>query len=148
MNSILSLGFLLFAFTTSYSQLYSCQNWKHYKIVVKDNPDASSNLNVVNGTQLTYSLRLPSEQIFNNYVLDGTKKFKNGFELSVEFGSRYFFHKTFIFVCRNRWPELVQIKVDSFDKANPQEKGKYRNVLIRPRIPINRFILEKYLTNP
>ena len=90
-------------------------------------------------------MKLPNEQN-SYYLLDDVSRLRNGFKMDVEFGSRYFFHKTLIFVCRRGGFELDRIETQTFDKFDP-DKWRHRTRIVRPRVALKRFNLEKYLIN-
>jgi hypothetical protein len=141
-----SIASILLFLAPSFAQTNSCRSAHSYRITVQDNVDTSHILFIRLHGKDIYALKLPSQEK-SYYLLRGVKKIQNGIEMDVEFGSRYYFYKKFIFVCNNGGLLLDQIKVESLDKAHPSN-WKFRTVLVRPRILLNRFALDRYLTNP
>jgi hypothetical protein len=141
-----AIASILVFIAPSFAQTNFCRNAHSYRISVQDNVDSSHILFIRSRDKDIYSLKLPSQEK-SYYLLRGVKKIQNGIEMDVEFGSRYYFYKKFIFVCNKGQLLLDRIKVDSFDKAYPSN-WKFRTVFVRPRTLLNRFVLDKYLINP
>jgi hypothetical protein len=90
------------------------------------------------------SIRVFTDAERNGFALDEAKTTKTGFEISVEYGSRYFYHKRFVFICRQHRFYLTRVFVDSFDKHNP-EHWKKKAVRVRPALPLERFLLDDFM---
>jgi hypothetical protein len=78
------------------------------------------------------------------FALDDAKKTKTGFEIAVEYGSRYFYHKRFIFICKQQKFYLSKVMVDSFDKVNPQHWWK-KEIRVRPILPLEKFFIGDFM---
>ena len=79
--------------------------------------------------------------------LDSVKTSEKGFVFSIEYGSRLYYAKQFKFVCRQKTFYLDKIKVNSFDKADPETSWKKCTKIITPILPLERFSLTDYLSN-
>ena len=82
------------------------------------------------GDKVLGSIRIFTGVERNGFALDEAKKTKTGFEISVEYGSRYYYHKRFIFICKRQRFYLSKVIVDSFDKVNPAPSGSIRLGLV------------------
>src|SRR4030095_9323644 len=54
------------------------------------------------GVNILGTIRVFTGAEVNGCALDEAKKTKSGFEISVEYGSRYYYHKRFIFICKRQ----------------------------------------------
>lgn len=80
-----------------------------------------------------------------NFFVDGIREDKKGFQISIEYGTRFFYNKIFYFKYYNNSFYLYQIKTVSFDKANP-DIWKTKIKKMNPKIKVINLNLEKYLT--
>lgn len=80
-----------------------------------------------------------------NFFVDGIRDDKQGFQISLEYGTRFFYNKVFYFKYYNNSFYLYQIKIDNFDKVNP-EIWKTKIKKITPNIKVTNLNLEQYLT--
>ena len=107
--------------------------------------DARSNDVVIEqDSKVLWSIRLPTGAERNGSALDWAKKTKEGFELSVEYGSRYYYHKRFVFLCKRDKFYLSEVIVDSFDKVNPEHRRK-KTVKVKPSFPIEKFYIDDFM---
>ena len=53
------------------------------------------------GNTIQRTVKMPDESDAANFSLDRFGETKNGFEIAVEYGSKYYYHKSFNFVCEN-----------------------------------------------
>ena len=101
-------------------------------------------VDIKQGDTVLGSIRIFTDVERNGFALDEAKTTKTGFEISVEYGSRYFYHKRFVFICRRHRFYLSRVFVGSFDKHNP-EHWKKTAVRVRPALPLERFILNDFM---
>ena len=94
--------------------------------------------------RVLHTIRLLSDEEWNGFGFYGAKKTKQGFEISISYGSRFYYWKKFIFVCRQNKFYLSMIKVDSLDKHNP-ESGKTKVVRVQPNVPLERFVITDFM---
>lgn len=86
------------------------------------------------------------QEDYNGFAVNWIKENKNGFEISVEYGSRIYFHKVFYFFYKRHSFFLSKISVKRFDKFKP-EKSILRSVILKRPVCVDKFDLAKYLTN-
>jgi hypothetical protein len=91
------------------------------------------------------TIKLPTGLVVNGFSVNFVKKTKNGFQFSVEYGSRYYYEKTFYFNCRDGKFFLTQLRVQSHDQANPEKTSKNSLVKIRPAVKLERFDISNYM---
>ena len=89
-------------------------------------------------------LNLPTQDDCNGFSLNGIKQCKNGFEISIEFGSRYYFKKDFYFEYFDDEFYLSKIDENSFDKNAPNE-NKIKTCYFKPLVNIINFRITDYL---
>lgn len=88
--------------------------------------------------------RLPSQSEVKKFKLDPLRKTENGFEMSVEYGDRYYHSRRFEFECKEGAFHLEKMKADRFDTQNPSRVSK-KETPVRPSIPFEQFGLRLYL---
>ncbi|HUF04175.1 MAG TPA: hypothetical protein VMM38_08360 [Aridibacter sp.] len=88
--------------------------------------------------------RLPSQTEVKKFKLDPLRKTDEGFELSVEYGDRYYHSKRFGFDCVEEGFHLARMKSERFDTQNPGRISRKESV-VRPRRPWEEFGLRLYL---
>jgi hypothetical protein len=101
-------------------------------------------VDIKQGDRILGSIRIFIDSERNGFALDDVKKTTTGFEIAVEYGSRYFYHKRFIFICKQQKFYLSKVMVDSFDKVNPQRWWK-KETRVRPILPLEKFILDDFM---
>lgn len=102
-------------------------------------------INLTSKNKLIKTIDLPTQSDFNGFSLNWAKKTKEGFELSVEYGSRIYFQISFSFVCNKNEFYLRRIKTNTFDKANPETTWKTHNEKIIPNLSLEKFEITDYL---
>ncbi len=90
------------------------------------------------------SIRIFTDAERNGFALDEAKTTKTGFEVSVEYGSVVYYHKRFVFICKQHRFYLTRVFVDSFDKHNPEHWWK-KAVRVRPALPLEKFLLNDFM---
>src|SRR5258707_9894753 len=97
-----------------------CDDPKGFTVEESTTPGTDS-LNIVRNGRVLHTIKLLTDLERNGFAFDGAKKTKDGFEMSIEYGSVIFYHKTFIFTCKRHNFYLNKIEVDSFNKHNPEK---------------------------
>lgn len=122
-----------------------CSDPSDYDVTtIEDYPRRAKNVNILVNGKVSSVLEMPNQNEFNGFSLDWAKKTKDGIEISVEYGSRYYFSKRFIFECNETELVLTQINTESFDKNKP-DKWKNTQVKIKPPVPVSKFRIADYL---
>ncbi len=135
------------ASATPPAQSEECAEASDYCLkVVEDAEREAKNINLVIGSNVKSIIKLPSPSDINGYALNWAKKTDNGFEVSIEYGSRNYFNKSFEFVKKDETFYLTEIKVKSFDKQNP-EKVEKKTVKIQPSVSVDKFNIEDYMND-
>jgi hypothetical protein len=101
-------------------------------------------VNIVREGRVLHTIELPTGVDVNGFGFDGVKKTSQGFEISIEYGSVIYYHKAFVFTCRQHKFYLSKIKVDSFNKHNP-EKWSKKVIRVRPNVPLEKFFITDYM---
>jgi len=101
-------------------------------------------LKIVSGGQVLHTIKLLTDVERNGFAFDGVNKTKDGFELAIEYGSRIFYGKKFIFICRHHKFYMGKIRVDSFDRQNP-EKWSRKVIRMRPNLPLEKFSISDFM---
>ena len=94
-------------------------------------------VNIAVGGKLLKTIEVPG------FSLGEARKTKEGFDISIEYGSRYYFSKRLMFECKKDGFYLTKIKVESFDKTNPS-KWTNKTVMVKPPVSLRDFQLMKY----
>jgi len=138
------------------SKTLDCADPNGYSLVVVE--DANRNieetvttpklLNIVVGDKVMATVKIPTVSDANGFSLNWAKKTKEGFEISVEYGSRNHYQKQFNFICKKGNFYLYAVKVESFDKNDPKsmDEPDVKEIQITPNLPIEKFSLFDYLT--
>jgi hypothetical protein len=88
---------------------------------------------------------LPTQDDLNGFSLNDLKGTGDGFDLDVEYGSRYYFNKIFNFKYREQTLFLDSVKIKTFDKNKPEESEISYKKQIIPAIDVKDFDINKYL---
>ncbi len=104
----------------------------------------AKNIKLTKNKKVEKIIKLPNQSEFNGFALNWVKKTQKGFEISLDYGSRFYYAKRFNFVCRKGKFFLNEIKVESFDKHNP-EKWDSKTVKINPNMPLEKFLIKDYI---
>jgi hypothetical protein len=113
-----------------------------YQVV--EDTDTNS-VKIVSGAQILHTIKLLTDKERNGFAFDGAKKTEEGFELAVEYGTRIFYRKNFIFICRDDKFYLNKIEVDSFDRQNPDKSSKEEVIRVQPNLPLKKFSLTDFM---
>lgn len=101
------------------SKTLNCDDPKGYSVEEGTEPGTHS-VNIVRDGRVLHSIKLLTDMERNGFGFDGVKKTKEGFELAIEYGTRIYYGKRFIFTCRHHKFYLSKIRVESFDRHNPR----------------------------
>jgi hypothetical protein len=124
------------------SKTLDCDDPKGYSVV--EVRDSENYVNILRGDTVLCSIKLPNGVERNGFGFDWAKKTKEGFEIAIEYGSRIFYSKRFIFTCRHHRFYLSKIRVESFDRHNP-EKWSRKVVRVQPNLPLEKFSITDFM---
>ena len=90
-----------------------------------------------------YATPVPTQDEFNGFALNWLKRVSEGFQISVEFGSRIYHEMVFNFRCIETGFYLFRIEHSTFDKHAPEDADKYvkETILVSPNLPLEKFSL-------
>jgi hypothetical protein len=125
------------------SKPVDCADPNGYRVEEATEPGTHS-VNIVRDGGVLHTIKLLSDVERNGFGFEGVKKTSQGFEISIEYGSVIYYHKALIFVCRQHKFYLSKIKVDSFNKHNP-EKWSKKVIRVRPSVPLEKFFITDYM---
>ena len=131
------------AVTDKASKPVDCADPKGYSVEEGTKPGTHP-VNIVREGRVLHTIELPTGVDVNGFGFDGVKKTKEGFEISIEYGSVIYYHKAFVFICRQHKFYLSKIRVDSFNKHNP-EKWSKKVIRVRPNVPLEKFFITDYM---
>jgi hypothetical protein len=139
------------------SKPLNCNDPNGYSLVVITDPERASQnlgtvpqiLNVVSDDKIRVAIKVPTDSNAQNFVLNSTEKTKEGFEITIEYGTRYYYKKQFNFVCKEGDFYLYKMRVESFDKFDSVSRKKWdrKEVKVEPNLPIEKFSIFDYLLN-
>ncbi len=125
------------------SKAFDCSDPNRYRVVEVRGPEANY-VNIARGGKVLRSIRLPTGMERNGFGFNWAKKTKGGFEISVEYGSRFYYGKRFNFICKRGTFYLNKVIMDSFDENNP-EKWHKRMVRVTPDLPLEKFSITDFM---
>jgi hypothetical protein len=114
--------------------------------VVETEDGKSQNVQIIVDDKPKWIIKMPDFEEVNNFAVDAAKKNDKGFEIEVEYGSRYKYDKTFFFIKKDDNFYLSEIRVKSFDGADP-EKWSEKAIKIDKQISLDKFEIRKYLSD-
>jgi hypothetical protein len=125
------------------ARIFDCSNPNAYRLVVEDD------LSIVVGDDVVSKIKLPREGEFKNFSLNSVEKKKAGFEIKVDWGSGIDHYEVeFNFRCRRNSFYLYRVKKVSYSTKN-RDSGSFldqrRIKVTRPNLPIDKFVMTKYL---
>ena len=139
------------------SKTVDCDDPNGFRLVVVKDPERASQnlgttpriLNVVAGDEIKVAIKVPTDSDAQGFSLVSTEKTKEGFEITIEYGSRIYYRKQFNFICKEGNFYLYQVKVENFDKHDPENMAKWdrKEQKIKPNLPIEKFSIFEYLAN-
>ena len=136
-----------------------CRKANKYRFVVVENPNRKKDydpvtpedVNILVGDHVISKFELPKEGEAKNFQLDSVKKDKAGFEVRVNWGGGvYHYEIQFNFRCKAKNFYLYRVKHVSFSTKNPDsgsflDQKKTKITRIEPNLPIEKFVMTKYL---
>jgi hypothetical protein len=125
------------------SKTFRCDDPGGYSVEEESEPEAHL-VKFVRGGSVVHTIKTPTGANWNNFALDGVKKTKAGFEISIEYGSVIYYNKRFIFICRQHQFYLSKIIVESFNKHNP-EKWTRRVIRVQPMLRVEKFSITDFM---
>jgi hypothetical protein len=131
------------AITEKASKSVDCADPNGYSVEEGIKPGTHP-VNIVREGRVLHTIELTTGVDVNGFSFDGVKKTSQGFEISIEYGSVIYYHKAFVFICRQHKFYLSKIKVDSFNKHNP-EKWSKKVIRVRPNVPLEKFFITYYM---
>jgi hypothetical protein len=140
------------------AKTFDCRNASDYKLTVVENPNRKKpsdpgnpeDLNIVVGDEVISKIELPKEGEAKNFSLNSIEKTKVGFEIKVDWGGGvYHYEIQFNFRCKGNKFYLYRVKHVSFSTTDPDrgflDKKKTKVTRIEPNLPIEKFVMTKYL---
>jgi hypothetical protein len=131
------------AVTDKASKPVDCADPNGYAVEEATEPGTHA-VNIVRDGRVLHTIKLLTDMERNGFAFDGAKKTKDGFEISIEYGSVIYYHKAFVFICRHHKFYLSKIRVDSFNKHNP-EKWSKKVVRVQPNVPLEKFFITDFM---
>lgn len=116
-----------------------CNRPDQYSIEVST--DKAKTVNVLWNGELYHAISVPRQIDAEpmGFSLNWAKKNEKGFEISIEYGSRYYFDKTLFFECKKNDFFLTKAVVNSFDKRDPEKSFRKKIVAIKPEVALKDF---------
>lgn len=96
------------------------------------------------GNTIRRTVKMPTSNDAANFSLDHFSETKNGFEIAVEYGDKYYYRKSFDFVCEKGNFYFDKVGVERFEKNNPKNITK-KEIKLDPKEPLERFSFTGYL---
>ncbi len=116
---------------------------KTFNILIA-NKFGTEHIILAEGNTIRRTVKMPDESDAANFSLDRFGETKNGFEIAVEYGSKYYYRKSFNFVCENGEFYFDKVAVEKFEKNNPKNISK-KDVKMNPKEPLERFSFTGFL---
>jgi len=126
------------------SKTLDCDDPNGYSLEEGTVPGTSS-VNIVRDGRVLHTIKLLTDMERNGFAFDGAKKTKDGFEISIEYGSVIYYHKAFVFICRHHKFYLSKIRVDSFNRRNPPATWSRKVIRVRPNLPLEKFSVTDFM---
>lgn len=125
------------------SKILDCDDPNGYSVEEGTDPGTNS-VKIVRGGTVLHTIKLPTGVELNGFGFNWAKKTKEGFEIAIEYGSRIYYGKRFIFICKHHKFYLSKISVDSFDRRNP-EKWSKKVIRVQPNLPLEKFSITDFM---
>lgn len=125
------------------SKPLDCDDPKGYSLEEGTIPDTRT-LNIVRDGTVLHTIKLLTEMDRPGFGFDGAKKTDDGFEISIQYGTRNFYAKTFVFICKEHRFYLSKIRVESFDRQKPEEFSK-KVINVQPNVPLEKFSITDFM---
>ena len=100
------------------------------------------------GGTILYTLKMPSVDDFQNFGTGPLVPSNDGFDVSVDWGSRIYHEVTFSFACREDELRLSTIKHSTLDKHDPENDAKSANrtISVKPDLSMRDVVVGDFLT--
>lgn len=108
------------------------------------NKYGSEHIIFAEGNTIRRTVKMPDESDAVNFSLDHFGETKNGFEIAVEYGSKYYYRKSFNFVCEKGDFYFDKVSVERFEKNNTKNSTR-KDVKMNPKEPLERFSFTGFL---
>ncbi|CAN5873089.1 hypothetical protein BH20ACI4_BH20ACI4_12340 [soil metagenome] len=108
------------------------------------NKYGSEHIIFAEGNTIRRTVKMPDQSDAANFSLDRFGETKNGFEIAVEYGSKYYYRKSFNFVCEKDDFYFDKVGVEKFEKNSPGKITK-KDIKMSPKEPIERFSFTGFL---
>lgn len=108
------------------------------------NKGAGDHIILAEENKIRRTVKMPTERDAPNFSLDHFGETKDGFEIAVEYGSKYYYRKSFDFVCENGDFYFEKVGVEKFEKNNPSKITR-KDVKMNPKEPLERFSFTGFL---
>jgi len=125
------------------SKTLDCDDPKGYDVEEGTEPGTNS-VKIVRAGTVLRTIKLLTDMESNGFGFNWVKKTKEGFEIAIEYGSRIYYGKRFIFICRHHEFYLSKIRVESFDRQNP-EKWSRKVIKVQPNLPLEKFSVTDFM---
>lgn len=115
----------------TFNILIANKNGNEYIVLAEDNT-------------IRRTVQMPDKSDAANFSLDHFGETKNGFEIAVEYGDKYYYHKSFDFVCEKGDFYFNKVGVEKLEKNNPGKITR-KDVKMNPKEPLERFSFTGFL---
>jgi hypothetical protein len=116
-------------------------DFRLFRITLKGGTEA---VTLFKGKDEVRTERLPNQAEVKKFKLDPLRKSDKGFDLSVEYGTRFYHSKRFEFACEDGSFSLLRISSERFDTSNPAKISR-RNEPVGRKTPWEEFGMRLYL---
>ncbi len=123
---------------------FNCGNDRNYRLEIVREREFNA-VKVINNDEVVWVIKTPTGVTKNGFALNYARRIGNGFSVSIEYGSRFYYGKQFDFVCRKNHFYLTEITVNYHDQADPANTGKTVRKSITPNVPLEDFTITDYM---
>lgn len=102
----------------------------------------------ING-ETVRTVEMPTQGEFQGFSVNWAKRIDEGFEISIEWGTRIYHEIRFGFVCEQNDFMLIRIEHNTFDKHFPEDSNKYnyRAKQVNPGLPFEKFVITDFMVD-
>ena len=107
----------------------------------------SRELSIQKGELITDKIAIPTQESIQGFAVNWIKETYGGFEISIEYGSKYYYQKDFRFYYENENFVLKNVLINTFDKHNSENKEGYttKTETLKTPVKLRDFKIENYL---
>jgi hypothetical protein len=116
---------------------------KTYSIFIADK-NGDKSIVFAEGNNVRRTVKVPDRDEISGFSLDRFGETKNGFEIAVEYGSKYYYRKSFNFVCEKNEFYFDKVGSERFAKDDPSKITR-KDVKMNPKEPLERFSFTGFL---